>query len=124
MFDITYFIAAVYGRLEEKRPGGTPYLNLCLSMAIIFVIHVIQLLLTLKVFFHRNLIPRPNGVFLLLIFFIGWIFWTLFSVVFPQERLRDMEVENKYAKTAYGITVAYAVINYLIMMCLILLSAH
>jgi NADH:ubiquinone oxidoreductase subunit 6 (subunit J) len=111
-----YFFAYFYQELKRKRPVGNGYFNFCGSITFVLLINIITVLTTIKVWLHKDYMPKSNGAFW------GWAsIWTAVIVafiraIFPLNEMSDIEVDPKDITKNYWLFFSFFMLSILILM--------
>src|ERR1700712_767979 len=107
MKKIQYFFAAVYQKLLQKKPNGTPYLNLRLGIAFILLLHYSQIAVYLKSRHNIFLLPNSTTLLLTMGVTISVILFYVLGLIIPLEIISEIEVTQKQKNLCYYIFGTY-----------------
>jgi hypothetical protein len=122
MNGVNYFFSAVYQKLKDKRPDGTPYFNLIVGLIFILALHYSQLAVDLK---HRyGILSYSNSTFLLFVFAIpiSIVLYYLISAILPVESLTEIEIDKKHKNVCYYTFSFYLYLNIAVLFYLLILT--
>jgi hypothetical protein len=122
MEKIQYFFAAVYQSIKSRRPDGTPYFNLCLSIAGVLLLKIFDALLILKIWFHTDLVSQSKNTFIISFLSIAVLIILLFRAIIPIDTIRDIEVNPKDVKRIGVFFISYFILSIAFTMVLLILT--
>jgi hypothetical protein len=122
MESIQYFFAAVYQSIKSRRPDGTPYFNLCLGIAGILLLNIVDALLMLKIWFHTNLISQSKNTFIVGFLSLAVLIIVLVRAIIPIDTIRDVEVDQKDVKRKGLLFISYFMLSVALMIVLLILT--
>jgi len=122
MEKIQYFFAAVYQSIKSRRPDGTPYFNLCLSIAGILLLNIVDALLILKIWVHTDLISQSKNTFVISFLSLAVLIIFLFKAIIPIDKIRDIEVNPRDVKRIGFFFISYFILSVAIMIVLLVLT--
>ena len=122
MDKILYFFAAVYQSIKNRRPGGTPYFNLCMGITAILLLNTFSFLIILKTWFHVNLISDSKNTFIVWFLALAISIFFLIRIIMPLDNISDIEVPQKDVKKMGLIIISFYMLSVVVMMLLIFLT--
>ena len=119
MGKITYFVAALYQRLNDKDPD-TPYLNVRIIILINIIFHFAQLNVWIKNGLHKDFFSDAESSLFFVLLLLGFIIFYISGIIFPRDRLASLEVKEKDKFICFRIALGYFFINFSFLMYLVI----
>lgn len=115
----TYFIAAIYQRLNDRDPD-TPYLNVRMIIMINVIFHFTQFILWSENRLTKNGLSNSNTLFFSSLLLIAVVIFFVSGILFPRDRLVELKIKEKDKSTYFRIALGYFVLNFSFLMYLLI----
>jgi hypothetical protein len=118
MNKLTYYVSAVYQRLNEKDPEIS-FLNIRMIILMNIIFHLAQVIVWMKNGLHKNLFADANPELWTFFFIIGCLIFYIIGILFPRDKLEAFEVKHGDKKFYFRIAVLYFILNFSALMGLL-----
>ena len=122
MNQASYFCAALYQKLRDKKPDGIPYFNFRMGLITLLLFTYAEIAIELKAYNGTMLFPDSFPVVLLIYGPIAYIIFYIITLIFPREKLEDINITNKAKNLCYYIFFSYLYFSIGIIIYLSILS--